>query len=136
MTYKIGDKCSVSINGIWSRHHGIVADFDRRGQPVFIHNTYQRGFVDWASFEDFAAGREVRIDKRARPGTEREVVRRARNKLGTKYDLATFNCEHFANYAATGTASSEQVQVLGIGAVVIAVFGVIALFTGGGGGRA
>lgn len=137
MDFRIGDMCSVSINGVWSRHYGIVAGFDRRGWPYFIHNTYARGYVAEASFEEFTAGRAIRIDKRARSGTEHEVVRRARGMLHRKYDFVQFNCEHLATYAATGSPSSEQIQMLGIGAAVITVvFGFITFFGGGGGSRA
>ena len=137
MNIKTGDMCSVSINGLLSRHYGICVGHDRRGQPVFIHNTYRRGFVERASIEEFSLGRTIRIDKRARRGTEWIVVERAESRLGDEYDFVNFNCEHLATYAATGEASSGQIAFLGFGAVAAIVVGIIALFSGGGGsGRA
>lgn len=41
----------------------------------------------------------------------KEAVKRAYSKLGQKYHLLDFNCEHFANYVQRGKESSSQVTI-------------------------
>ena len=38
------------------------------------------------------------------------ILRRAYSQIGHPYHLLIANCEHFANWAATGVAYSEQVN--------------------------
>ncbi|UTD15409.1 hypothetical protein HER15_07995 [Tenacibaculum mesophilum] len=39
------------------------------------------------------------------------AIKRAYSKIGQKYNLLNFNCEHFANLVQYGTKSSKQVTI-------------------------
>ena len=41
----------------------------------------------------------------------RLALRRAYSRLGEKYNLLSFNCEHFANWVQIGKENSKQVSV-------------------------
>lgn len=122
MDIQVGDKCSVPI-GFITRHCGICVGYDDYGDPVFVHNTYRTGRVTYADLADFSSGRRVRIDQRAKPGHGRRVARRAESLLGRRYDFVRFNCEHTANYAANGSAYSDQIVAAGVVAGVTLVVG-------------
>ena len=85
------------------RHFGIWDAVNRQ----VIHNALP--FVQLATWEQFANG-IVHIAHRARPRYQNTVVERARALLGQKYDLLTFNCEHFVNFAAVGEKQSPQLH--------------------------
>ena len=120
MTVRLGDKCSVSINGLWARHFGICVGFDLVGDPVFVHNSYRSGRVTRASLREFSGGRPIRVDGRAPPGLGRRVARRAVSLLGQNYGLVSFNCEHAANLAFHGRSFSRQVVTVGVLALGVA----------------
>ena len=95
-------------------HHGIDL-----GDGTVVHLTGEPLTQDDAevrrtSRASFAAGarvRRVRCDC-ARHDAER-TVRRALSMLGdTRYELATWNCEHFARWARCGSARSIQVETV------------------------
>lgn len=111
---RLGDKVSVSIHDLFTRHYGVCTGFDLYGEPVFIHNTWERGRVTRATLDEFSHGRRVRVDQRAQAGKAGLVVRRAESLLGQKYDFVRFNCEHAANYALTGRGHSNQILVGGL----------------------
>ena len=62
-------------------------------------------------FADFARGRPTRIQNPDASPAERAVaVERAEARIGERrYSLSGNNCEHFANWCATGVAISHQV---------------------------
>jgi hypothetical protein len=41
-----------------------------------------------------------------------QAINRAYNRLGQKYSLLNFNCEHFANWVQKGKENSVQVTIL------------------------
>jgi hypothetical protein len=41
-----------------------------------------------------------------------QAINRAYNRLGQKYSLLNFNCEHFANWVQKGKENSVQVSIL------------------------
>jgi hypothetical protein len=46
----------------------------------------------------------------ASPAERAQAVQRAASRIGERrYSLAAYNCEHFANWCATGVAVSHQV---------------------------
>ena len=107
-----GDHLAVS-RGLYT-HHGIDL-----GDGTVVHLTgepfAQEGAeVRRTSRAAFAAGGRVRRVPCAceRHDAER-TVRRALRMLGdTRYELATWNCEHFARWARCGTARSAQVEIV------------------------
>ncbi len=104
MQFRTGDKLSVPGRA-GTRHVGV---YSHNGQV--IHNSKVHFRVVEESLAEFAEGATVTIEARARAGTEWLVVARAREKLGTAYDLLSWNCEHLVEYARTGTPSSPQLK--------------------------
>jgi len=49
-----------------------------------------------------------------------QAISRAYHKLGQKYSLLNFNCEHFANWVQKGKENSVQVTIL----FLILIFGI------------
>jgi hypothetical protein len=67
--------------------------------------------VEDVSLEHFAHGRGIRIRHDPPRFDRREVVARARSRLGEQsYRLLTNNCEHFCEWCLTGTSRSNQVE--------------------------
>ncbi len=107
-----GDHLAVD-RGLYT-HHGIDL-----GDGTVVHLTGEPLTQDDAAVRrtsraSFAAGariRRVRCDC-ARHDVER-TVRRALSMLGdTRYELATWNCEHFARWARCDSARSTQVETM------------------------
>ncbi len=94
-------------------HHGIYV-----GGGCVIHYAglaygLRRGPVERVSLERFANGRPVRIRPDARRFDRREVVARARSRLGEcRYRILTNNCEHFCTWALRDECDSRQVERL------------------------
>lgn len=85
-------------------HHGLYV-----GGGCVIH--YSRGRVEEISVAGFADGRGVRIRRELPRFDRREVVERARSRLGEHdYRLLTNNCEHFCAWALQGESRSRQVD--------------------------
>jgi lecithin:retinol acyltransferase len=63
------------------------------------------------SLPDFARGGATRVRNPAATAAERALaVERAASRIGERrYSLTANNCEHFANWCATGAAVSHQV---------------------------
>jgi hypothetical protein len=62
-------------------------------------------------FADFARGGLTHVQNPdASPAERAQAVQRAASRIGERrYSLAAYNCEHFANWCATGAAISYQV---------------------------
>jgi Lecithin retinol acyltransferase len=93
------------------------------GWPAFLHfgteiadgaiveNTLRYGYRRLDSHADFTRGRVTWVRPSNATAEERtEAARRAESKVGHRaYNLFWNNCEHFANWCATGLAFSQQV---------------------------
>jgi hypothetical protein len=66
------------------------------------------------SFDDFARGRPTQVrNPAAGPAERARAVERAASRVGEhRYSLTGNNCEHFANWCATGIAVSHQVAAV------------------------
>jgi hypothetical protein len=107
----------VSPRGIYD-HHGIYVG---RGQVVHYSGKsvgVQSGPVCLASLKEFCAGRGYAIWPHPLAlHPPREVVRRARSRLGENlYRLTSNNCEHFCEWCLNGNARSHQVEATIAGA--------------------
>jgi uncharacterized protein YycO len=62
-------------------------------------------------YADFARGRPTQVTTPEASPAERDLaVQRALSRVGERrYSLTSNNCEHFANWCATGIAISQQV---------------------------
>jgi len=119
MTPQIGDK--IRMHGLMGvSHYGIyVGPRGPNGEDV-VHNDKHNG-VELVTFKKFSRGKEVTVVARVAESLDeqREIMARALSMLGRRYELLSFNCEHAANYALSGTAMSEKVN----GALAVGVMG-------------
>jgi hypothetical protein len=123
----IGDKVRVvAMSGICS-HYGIYIGAWGPFEYAVVHNA-KGGGVEVCGWYDFADGQTVTIVSRvAGPPMARFAVRdRALGLVGLQYDLLAFNCEHAANFAQTGSAVSDTLQVIERLGVLIFVGAVLA----------
>lgn len=121
-----GDRVVVPITGlILSQHHAIYFGY-YHGTSYFIENKIGRG-VHLISSEQFfnENPRITRIEKF--PGNEfqrQHALQAAFRKIGTRYDLLSYNCEHFSNEVQHFKAYSNQTKVAG----AIGILALILLF--------
>jgi hypothetical protein len=101
----------VTARGAYS-HHGIYVGKGKVVHYAGLARSLHRGPVEEVTIACFAAGRELWIQPRDRPGyADRQVVERARSRLGeNRYRLLTNNCEHFCTWCLYGESRSEQVR--------------------------
>ena len=113
-----GSVVSVRIGPV--RHVGIAIS----SQRVISCSLQQRRVVE-ETLEEFSGGHPVTIE--GYPGTlpPFEVIARARAKLGTPWDLFSFNCEHFVNWAHGRKADSPQLRSAVTLAMILGLVGVI-----------
>jgi Lecithin retinol acyltransferase len=93
-------------------HHGIYVGGGMVVQYGGLSWGLRRGPVEEVALSEFSQGRPVWI----RPAgsnwfDQREVVRRARQRLGEdRYSVLTNNCEHFCEWCVRGQHRSYQVD--------------------------
>lgn len=103
-------------------HVGIVTDRYIDGQPMVISNSMRSGCVEeepWRVFQ--GAFPLVPVIQPATVPACR-VLSRARQKLGTRWDLFSWNCEHFVEWAFGRDPQSPQLRagiISGLAALMI-----------------
>jgi hypothetical protein len=94
-------------------HHGIYVGGGRVIHYAGLAHGWRRGPVEEVSLERFADGRAIRLRDDRPCFDPREVVQRARSRLGEcRYDLLRNNCEHFCTWALRDETHSRQVEWL------------------------
>ncbi len=94
-------------------HHGIYVGNGRVIHYGGLAHGLRRGPVEEVSLAHFAHGRSIRVQPDPPRFDRREVVARARLRLGERsYRLLTNNCEHFCAWALQGESRSRQVECL------------------------
>lgn len=94
-------------------HHGIYAGNGRVLHYAGLAHGWRRGPVEEVSLEEFARGRDIRVRHDAARFDHREVLERARSRLGERYyRIMSNNCEHFCGWALQGESRSPQVERL------------------------
>jgi hypothetical protein len=94
-------------------HHGIYVGNGRVIHYAGFAHGWRRGAVEEISLQSFANGCDVRIQQDAPRFDCREVVLRARSRLGERsYRILTNNCEHFCTWALRDECHSAQVEHL------------------------
>lgn len=92
-------------------HHGIYVSSGRVIHYSGLAHGFRRGPVEEVSPADFAHGRGIRVRHDPPRFDRREVVARARSRLGEhRYRMLTNNCEHFCAWALRGESRSSQVE--------------------------
>jgi hypothetical protein len=103
---QIGDRLIRTKGGIFTRHHAIFV-----GNNTVAEN--QRGFgVRYISLTQFLNDGilEEVINYNFDYSSQRIILQRIQNKIGTAYSLFTYNCEHFANEVLKSKPTSKQVR--------------------------
>jgi hypothetical protein len=108
------------------QHHGILVSEDTvisyTGEPFWVDAKDAR--VSCVPLAEFTRGGRVQVRGHKDGFASAQVVSRAESRLGeTNYGLLTRNCEHLANWCATGQWRSRQIET-GQMLLVAAVLGV------------
>jgi Lecithin retinol acyltransferase len=94
-------------------HHGIYVGGGRVVHYAGFAHGWRRGPVEEVSLERFAHGHAIRLLVDRPCFDRREVVQRARSRLGEcRYDILRNNCEHFCAWALRDETRSRQVKWL------------------------
>ena len=124
---QLGDKVSRLKRGVpFVRHYAVYLGMDAYGRHIFAENNAQNG-VQYVSADDFFRDSvSVKIESTGRNLAQRQkAVTFGVQRIGQKYDLLNYNCEHFANEVTTGLSVSNQVGI-GVSIAVLVIGGVIA----------
>jgi Lecithin retinol acyltransferase len=101
----MGDHIRVPQYGILT-HDGIDC-----GEGRVVEYSKEQRCIRETSFEEFANGRRVSVVRYRASYEPREVVARARSRVGEReYHLVGNNCEHFATWCKAGRHQSRQVD--------------------------
>ena len=119
----------VRIHFGFYSHPGIVSDKKHDAMPMVISNSQRKRGVYEETWEEFCNGRPVDILDYPGSLAPAEVLQRARSKIGTRWNLLTWNCEHFIRFAHGLKPRSPQVRAYAGCAVAIA--GLAVLFSKG-----
>jgi hypothetical protein len=111
------------------QHHALFAGHCAQGHAWAIENVVNVG-VTYTRFDHFMERigtiKHI-IPFRGDRWAQQEVLERAQQRLGMRYELTTYNCEHFVNEVLLGQRHSRQADTakeLMRGALV---FGALAL---------
>lgn len=117
---KTGDRL-VRSKGVLSTHHGIFVRF-YNGICMVAENNTPHG-VRYVTFDRFLNGQQLTkvIPFKGTEHQREQIIPFIESKLGTSYDLLTYNCEHFASHVQTGQPVSKQVEMGIFGGIVALV---------------
>ena len=87
-------------------HHALVIQVVNDSQLRVIHND---GVEVVEEIETYYSG-QLMVVEHSSCFLPDEAIRRARSKIGERWDLLWNNCEHFVNWAKTGRRDSLQLK--------------------------
>ena len=99
-------------------HHGIYVGNGRVIHYAGLADGLRRGPVEEVSLANFARGRAIRIRQDVPRFAHREIVERARSRLGERrYRILTNNCKHFCDWARgrEGSRRFDQTGIANVG---------------------
>lgn len=117
---KPGEVIGVRVGPV--THVGIVSDRYAGGMPMVISNSHRAGCVAEEPFSVFQGSYSLVSVPQTVSLPASLILFRAREKLGTKWNLFTWNCEHFVHWALGLEPKSPQLNQ------AIAVAGGLAIF--------
>lgn len=124
MGLKPGDVVKVPKSNLRVvQHYVIFEGVNRFGQDCYLENNNYYG-VRRITGETFAQENPHYSEIRRFYGNDNQrhwAIQRAQSLLGRRYNLLTFNCEHYANYVQYDKDISPQVAVSGIAATVLLI---------------
>lgn len=97
------------------RHFGIVSDRWQNGMPMVISGSNRMGKVVEETWGVFAPSGRWKHEALTGPVSGLAAVARARAKLGSKYELLSWNCDHLTHYALGLPTQSPQLAIVCIG---------------------
>lgn len=101
------------------KHPGVVTDRIMNSMPMVISNSFRKKGVFEESWEEFSNGEKVDISGYPGHLSPDEVLSRARSRLGTRWNLINWNCEHFVNWSHGLKMRSPQLKTCAFYAVAI-----------------
>lgn len=102
-------------------HSGIVSDRWHGGKPTVISNSARAGGVTEESWDMFSDGLTPSVVDAPTNLNAIEIVRRARTKIGTSYQLLNWNCDSLVTFARGEKPYSVQLA----GLIALSVLGFI-----------
>jgi Lecithin retinol acyltransferase len=114
-------------------HHGIYTGNGRVIHYGGTNHGLRRRSVEDISLEHFAHGRSIRVRHDRPRFYPREVLARARSRLGERsYRIWTNNCEHLCEWCLHGASRSNQVErfLAGARSFACALLGTLGLVAG------
>lgn len=98
----------LSTSRLVYRHFGILTDRFINGYPSVISNSGEGGMVVEESLIKFQGAGDLQVVGYIGSLPQDAVLARARTKLGSKYSIINWNCEHFVRYAHDLKQESPQ----------------------------
>lgn len=107
-------------------HVGIVTDRHVDGQPMVISNSMRSGRVEEEPWRVFQGPFPLVSVTQPAALPAWQVLSRARQKLGTRWNLFSWNCEHFVAWAFGRNPQSPQLRagvISGLAALMLMLGG-------------
>ena len=110
----------ISVRYPLYKHFAIVSDRSFNGKPNLISLSYRAGTVLEEPWDTVVGKYPIELSPIRGKDTAEIVLKRARYYLNSeiKYNLLTFNCEHFVRLAHGLPSESRQVQKALYGAII------------------
>jgi len=113
VTLRPGQIIGVRVGTV--THLGIVSDhFDEHGIPLIYSNSLRSGRVALEPLVEFKGPYEFATVAQPTNLPAWQVLARARHMLGMRWNLFTWNCEHFVFSAYGLPPQSPQLQAAGV----------------------
>jgi uncharacterized protein YycO len=121
-----GDKVSRLKRGVpVIRHYAIYLGSNDDGRHLFAENNVDNGVQIVTAHDFFRDSNNIIVEPTNSSWQQREKsVQFAKSKIGQKYNLINYNCEHFANEVTTGKSISKQIIGWGMGALLLVAGGI------------
>jgi hypothetical protein len=94
-------------------HVGIVSDRNSGGMPMVISNSFRAGGVAEEPLSVFQGGYPLVSVAQPTVLPSWHILSRARQMLGTRWNLLSWNCEHFVYWAHGLEPKSPQLKQAG-----------------------
>lgn len=109
------------------RHFGVCVGLDRYGNHLIAENHWRFG-VRIVTLDTFLDGEHPHAVEpfQGNYWKRQQVVARVNERVGRTYNVALYNCEHFANDVRYGRVESQQVRIA-VGVLLAILFLVFVL---------
>ncbi len=101
---------ALSVVDKWGvRHTALLSQYDVWGRAWVIDNSLTHD-VKERLFTEFTNGLDWSIVNYKPAFSQADILQRAYNMIGRRYNPLFFNCQHFTSLCVTGKAKSEQLR--------------------------